>query len=190
MPNKSVTMKTLRTIIRLYCYGTSVKAIATMVCASRNTIKKYIRIWNTLDISYEGFCSKSDQELALLFSVNSLTAPANSRLEALEEKLPEYCTRLRQPGMTTLKVHEEYLADYPDGYSISQFRANIRRYLQLTKAVMHVEHKAGYKMYVDYAGDKLHLPLPDGSKQPVEVFVAILGCSQLTYVEVTESQRK
>jgi hypothetical protein len=91
-------MKTLRMIIRLDCYGTAVKAMASMVRTSRNTIKKYLRIWNTLGISYEEFCSKSNNELALLFSVNSLSAPLNPRLEALEEKL-------RQPCMTTLKVH-------------------------------------------------------------------------------------
>jgi len=190
MPNKSVTMKTLRTIIRLYYYGTAVKAIANMVRASRNTIKKYVRIWNTLGLSYEEFCSKSDEELAHLFSVNSVTAPANPRMEALEEKLPGYCKKLGKRGVTTLTLHQDYLRSHPDGYSISQFRGHLRRHRQLSKAVMRIEHRAGDKMYVDYAGDKLHLTLPDGTKQPVEVFVAILGCSQLTYVEAAESQRK
>jgi transposase len=87
-------------------------------------------------------------------------------------------------------LHDEYMKNHPDGYSISQFRGHIRRHLQLSKAVMHIEHKAGDKMYVDYAGDKLHLTLADGTTQSVEVFVAVLGCSQLTYVEATESQRK
>lgn len=190
MPNKSVTMNTLRTIIRLYCYGTAVKAMATMVRTSRNTIKKYIRIWNTLGLSYDEFCTKSDEELALLFSVKVSTAAPNPRLEELELLLPGYCKKLSRRGVTTTQLHQEYLAAHPDGYSISQFRANIRRHLQLSKAVMHIEHKAGDKMYVDYAGDKLHLTLPDGTHKPVEVFVAILGCSQLTYVEATESQRK
>jgi hypothetical protein len=34
-----------------------------MVRTSRNTIKKYLRIWNTLGMSYEEFCEKSDEEL-------------------------------------------------------------------------------------------------------------------------------
>ena len=183
-------MKTLRTIIRLYCYGTAIKSMETMVRASRNTIKKYIRIWNTLGISYEEFCEKSDEELARLFSVNTVSVPPNPRLEALEEKLPEYCKKLGKRGVTTITLHKEYLRSHPDGYGITQFRGNIRLHLQLSKTVMHIEHKAGDKMYVDYAGDKLHLTLPDGATEPVEVFVAILGCSQLTYVEATESQRK
>lgn len=45
-------------------------------------------------------------------------------------------------------------------------------------------------MFIDYTGDKLSLKLPDTSIREVEVFVAILGCSQLTYVEAVESQKK
>lgn len=48
---------------------------------------------------------------------------------------------------------------------------------------MHMEHKAGDKMYVDFAGEKLSITdQQTGEVQYVEVFVAILGCSQLTYV--------
>jgi transposase len=56
--------------------------------------------------------------------------------------------------------------------------------------LLRIEHKAGDKMFIDYAGDKLYLSQPDGRRQGVEVFVAILGCSQLTYVEAVASQKK
>jgi len=55
---------------------------------------------------------------------------------------------------------------------------------------MHMNHKAGDKMFVDYAGEKLKIiDRETGKEQPVEVFVAILGCSQLTYVEASMSQQ-
>jgi transposase len=54
-----------------------------------------------------------------------------------------------------------------------------------------MEHKVGDKMFVDYAGDKQTLvDIETGEVRDVEVFVAILGASQLTYVEATESQKK
>ena len=54
-----------------------------------------------------------------------------------------------------------------------------------------MDHKGGDKLYVDYAGEKLHLVDPGtGELQAVEVFVAIPGCSQLTYVEASYSQQK
>ncbi|MFN5829495.1 MAG: IS21 family transposase, partial [Bacteroidota bacterium] len=49
----------------------------------------------------------------------------------------------------------------------------------------------GDKLYVDFAGDKLSIvDKQTGEIQHVEVFVAILGASQLTYVEAVMSQQK
>src|SRR5574343_456295 len=56
---------------------------------------------------------------------------------------------------------------------------------------MHIHHKAGDKMYVDYAGAKLQvIDSTTGEEVNMEVFVAILGASQLTYVQAIESQQK
>jgi len=53
-----------------------------------------------------------------------------------------------------------------------------------------MEHKAGDKMFIDYTGEKLQVVDPtSGEMKAMEVFVAILGASQLTYVEAVESQR-
>ena len=55
---------------------------------------------------------------------------------------------------------------------------------------MHIDHKAGEKLFVDYAGDRLKIVDPEsGKEQPVETFVAILGASELTYVEASASQQ-
>jgi len=46
-------------------------------------------------------------------------------------------------------------------------------------------------MYIDFAGEKLSIvDEHSGELKEVEVFAAILGCSQLTYVEAVMSQRK
>ena len=56
---------------------------------------------------------------------------------------------------------------------------------------MHITHKAGDKMFVDYAGDKLSYTDKTSGKQVVaETFVAVLGASGLTYVEASASQEK
>lgn len=56
---------------------------------------------------------------------------------------------------------------------------------------MHVEHKAGDKMFVDFAGEKLSITNEQsGEIKEVEVFIAILGASQLTYVEAVMTQQK
>lgn len=56
---------------------------------------------------------------------------------------------------------------------------------------MHIEHKAGDKMFMDFAGEKLSIvDRKTREIRKVEVFVAILGASQLTYLEATETQGK
>ncbi len=56
---------------------------------------------------------------------------------------------------------------------------------------MHIEHKAGDKMYIDFAGEKLSITDNEsGEVILVEVFAAILGCSQLMYAEAVANQRK
>jgi transposase len=84
----------------------------------------------------------------------------------------------------------EYQKKHPDCYSYSQFCYHFQVWRNASKVTMHIEHKAGDKMFVDYAGDKLAIvDRKTGKEQPAEVFVAILGASQLTYVEASFSQK-
>ena len=54
---------------------------------------------------------------------------------------------------------------------------------------MHIEHKVGDKMYVDFAGATLpYVDTESGELRKSQVFVAILGWSQYTYVEAMHDQ--
>jgi transposase len=190
MPNKSIEMNKLRTIIRLYEERTGLKTIAVMSRTSRNTVKKYIHKWNTMDMSYEQFRERSDSELHTLFCVPEASLVPNPRMDELENLLPEICKALGKKGMTTLLQWLEYRKTYPDGYGITQFRIAVQRYRKITNPSMRMEHKTGDKMFIDYTGDKLWI-YPHGEQpRQVEVFVAVLGCSLLTYVEAVGSQSK
>jgi transposase len=92
--------------------------------------------------------------------------------------------------MTTLKQWDKYIAGHPGGYGLTQFRYAVQRYRMVSNPTMRMEHKAGDKLFVDFTGDKSWI-YPHGEQpRQVEVFVAILGCSLLTYVEAIESQCK
>lgn len=190
MPNKTITMNKLRTIIRLYEARTGLKPISAMVRISRNTIKKYIQTWNSMDMSFEEFQAKSDAELHELFCVSHQPAAPNPRMDALQLLLPDICKSLRKKGMTTFQQWQIYIAKHPDGYSLTQFRLALQRYRLINNPTMRMEHKAGDKMFIDYTGDKLWIYPHGESPRQVEVFVAILGCSLLTYVEAVASQTK
>lgn len=190
MPNTPLKMNKLRTIIRLYTERVGLRAIAEMARTSRNTVKKYVNIWNSLSLSYEEFIAKSDSELYSLFCVVESVTEPDPRMDALEAMLPSASKEMCKKGMTSQKQWEVYRATHPDGYSLTQFRVCLRRYERVSNPSMRMEHKAGDKLFVDYTGNKLWVYPPGEQPREVEVFVAILGCSLLTYVEAVESQCK
>lgn len=56
---------------------------------------------------------------------------------------------------------------------------------------MHFDHQPGDKLYIDFAGKKLQwVDRSTGEVHPAEVFVGVLGYSQLTYVEAVATQKK
>lgn len=192
MSNKLISMSKIKQILRCYAQGKGTKSISSMLGISRNTVKKYLHDFQGLEVSYDHALSLSESELYQLFHHKKETAVAsNERLDALEALLPEYSKRLKKKGVTRQMLHGEYLALHPDGYARSRFNNFIQRYLARSRPVMHLEHKAGEKMYIDFAGDKQHIvDKQTGEIFSVEVFVAILPCSQLTWVEAVKSQKK
>ena len=90
-----------------------------------------------------------------------------------------------------MSLWKHYYANNTPAYQYTQFRKYYAVYTKRVKPVMHMEHKAGDKMYIDFAGEKLSIVDKEtGEVTEVEVFAAILGCSQLTYVEAVMTQRK
>lgn len=82
--------------------------------------------------------------------------------------------------------------DVVSGYNYSQFCHHYHSWRIIENSVsMHIEHKSGDKMFVDFTGKKMEIIDKDtGEIKKVEIFVAILGASGLTYVEAVESQKK
>jgi hypothetical protein len=93
-------------------------------------------------------------------------------------------------GVTLELLHLEYLQQHPDGYRYSAFCVHYRDWVEQQRRSMRQVHKAGDKLFVDYSGKKPELVDPaTGVVRPVELFVAVLGASNYTYAEATETQR-
>lgn len=96
---------------------------------------------------------------------------------------------LRRPGVTLELLHLEYLREHPDGFRYTAFCDAYRRWQQRRGLVMRQHHKAGDKTFVDYSGKKPHIvDRETGELVEVELFVAVLGASNLTYAEATRTQ--
>ena len=181
MPNKQLGMEKIRQVLRCYSQGHGTKSISSMLSVSRNTVKKYLQVFQRSGLDYEQMLSLPDQEFSKLFHEKSRVKTESERLGELKSLLPEYCKRLKKKGVTREALHREYLSSHPDGYGRTRFYILIQQYIACSRPIMHLEHKAGDKMFIDFAGDKLSIiDLDTGEIIPVEVFVAILPCSQLT----------
>lgn len=190
MANKPIHMLKLRQMLRYYTQGTSKKQISAITGIARNTVKRYIGRFTSLHITYEDIAILSDHELEKLFIEPHPSLP-DERFECLQSLLPAIEKQMSRKGVTLIKLWEEYYVNNTPAYQYTQFRKYYHFYSHRVKPVMHMEHKAGDKMYIDFAGEKLSIVEKDsGEVKEVEVFAAILGCSQLTYVEAVMSQRK
>lgn len=71
----------------------------------------------------------------------------------------------------------------------TQFCKYYREYASATKATMHIDHKPGEKLEVDWAGQTATIIDSDtGEAINAYVFVAVLSCSQYAYIEAFLSQ--
>ncbi|MGB8491454.1 MAG: IS21 family transposase [Bacteroidales bacterium] len=183
-------MSKLRQILRLYTQGEKKLKISSLTGISRNTLKKYLKIYLRLGLTAKDIEALSDRELDRLFGENLVPEPCE-KYKTLEAFFPAIEKQLRRRGVTRETLWEGYIAVHPDGYKLSQFKYHYQQWLKRTNPVMHIEHLSGDKMYIDFAGEKLNIVDEEtGEITEAEVFISVLGASQLTYVEAVLSQRK
>lgn len=190
MTNKLTDMSKIRKAIKLHLTGKSKVFISTYLSLSRNTVKKYISLFDALEMTLENLECKTDAELEVLFSQTVLDT-SNPVLETLYSFFPKMERDLKKTGMTVQHLWETYYKEHPNGLKSTQFRHHFKKWSNHVNPVMHINHKVGDKMYVDYAGKKLSITDKiTGEITEVQFFVAILGASQYTYAEASMSQQK
>ena len=183
-------MSKIRKALKFHCSGKSKLFISNYLSLSRNTVKKYIALFDALGLNLEDIEQKTDADLEDLLSQSTLES-TNPTLEKLHSYFPKMERDLKKVGVTVQHLWEEYYKENPDGLKSSQFRYHFKNWSNRVNPVMHMNHKAGDKMYVDYAGKTLSIIEEDtGEIKEVQFFVAILGASQYTYAEASMSQQK
>ena len=192
MAAKPIDMSKLRQVLRLYSQGKSKIFISNYIPLSRNTVKKYIKRFHELRTTFEQLDKLSDLELEKRF-VKDKQKELSPKLKSLYNFFPYAEKELKKTGVTKMLLWEEYKQKYSDGVQSTQFCEHFNRWSKRinAKPVMHLVHKAGDKLFVDYAGQTLQIVDKDsGEIIEVQFFVAILAASQLTYAEASMSQKK
>lgn len=179
-------MRKIKEILRLY-YGLHMgkRQIARGLSISHTTVSDLLRRAQAAGINWPLPENLDEARLeALLYPGN----PAGN-IRRPEPDMSLIHRELRRKGVTLQLLWLEYKEQHPGGYQYSQFCERYREFCGKLDIVMRQNHRAGEKMFVDYAGPTV--PVVDattGEVRQAQVFVAVLGASSYTYAEATFAQ--
>lgn len=178
MAQKQISMDILKQAFQLYLQSIPIREISRRTGASRNSIKKYLKLMQGQPLS--------DYELVYSSGPTLL----QKRLDELESYFRKHLSELSRTGVTRQLLWQEYIGLYPDGYGYSQFCYHLANTLELKNVSMHFEYVPADMIMIDFAGTKIsYTDRYTGELIPCEVFVAILPHSGLIFCKAVASQR-
>jgi len=187
MPNERITMRKIHEILRLHwdC-KLSHRQIAKSCSVSRGTVSDYIYRANAAGLSLQMLSELDEQRLEEMLFSDKLGRPGDAR------PLPNFeiwHDKLKRKGMTLALLWEQYKQDAPDGFNYSHICDQYRIWEKKIDLVMRQSHRAGEKLFSDFAGSKLLVTNPHtGEVLEAHLFVAALGASSYTYAEAFPSE--
>jgi len=186
MPRERLSMRKIKEVLRLrWEAGLSQREIGISCRLGRSTVRDYLLRAEAAGLSWPLPEEMDEEQLEQL-----LFPPPPDAVR--HRPLPDWATlhqELRRKGMTLGLLWQEYRAAHPDGYGYSQFCARYHQWANALEPVLRQHYVAGEKLLVDYAGQTV--PVVDrhtGEVRQAQIFVAVLGASNYTYVEATWTQ--
>jgi transposase len=179
-------MRKIEDVLRLHAQGFSTRRMSLATGVGKTTVIEYLRRAATAGVSWplpEGLDEATLERL--LFP---LPPPSKGR-QIAEPDWAAVHLELKRPGVTLALLWDEYRGRHPDGYGYSAFCEHYRRWSGRLSPVMRQRHAAGERMFVDYSGTRMTVTdTATGAARPAEIFIAVLGASNMTYVEASWSQ--
>jgi transposase len=189
MPAKrELSMRQLRHLLRLHHGGVSAREIGRRLGVARSTVQDNLKRAAAAGLAWPLADDVTDDALELrLFGRAGNETGQRRRVE------PDWAAlarELKRPGVTMMILWEEYREINQDGYGYSRFCDLLRGFERRLSPVMRQHHVAGEKVFVDYSGKRIAIVDPlSGEIQEAEIFVGVLGASNLTYAEATWTQQ-
>jgi transposase len=189
MSQERLSMRKFKEILRLkFELGLSNRMIARSCTVSRRTVAEYIRRAERAGLSWPLPEDRDHTALeALLFP--SGNRPVQESRPRPFPSMEEVHEELQRKHVTLQLLWHEYKETHPDGYQYSQFCDLYRRWKKKLDVVLRQEHRAGEKLFIDYAGRTV--PIIDattGEVSPAQIFIAVCGASNYTFAEASRSQ--
>ncbi len=181
LDRRKLSVHKTREIIRLrFELGLSIRQIARSLSVSHSTVGDVVRKAQAANMGWPLPEDMDDVELDRRMYPSPAGRPVNRPVPDMETIHAE----LRKKGVTLDLLWLEYKREHPDGYQYSQFCERYRQWVKTLDVVLRQTHRAGEKMFVDFAGPTIPVIDPEtGVVRDAHVFVAVLGASSYTYAE-------
>ena len=176
-------MTDYKEILRLKSLGYSHKEVQTVCGCGINTITRTLQRAERTGISWHKAKEMSAEELRRQLFPSSADHP--------QYRMPDYekvHREMQKSGVTLSLLWVEYCEECRANgelpYQSTQFNKYYGEYVHKTKATMHLEHKPGETMQVDWAGDTMGIVDTDtGELISAYLFVSVLPYSGYAYAE-------
>ena len=172
-------MRKIKDVLRLKLEAhLSHERIAAALSISKGVVAKYVALASAAKLDW------SQIQLLNEAALHSRLAGTPQRASTFVR--PDFARlhqELRRKGMTLMLLWQEHVSQHPGEttHSYSQFCENYRRFAKSLKRSMRQIHRAGEKLFIDYAGPTV--ALSDGSR--AHIFVGALGASSYTFAYAT-----
>jgi transposase len=188
MANGRISMRSIKELLRLkFDNGLSNRAIAKSCGLSHTVVNHYI-----LRARQEGIGWPLQEDMDDTTLEGMLSCREQNRAGADPHGMPplQYMyNELKRKGVTLQLLWYEYKQANPGGYQYSWFCEQYRSWLKTLEVTLRQEHRAGEKLFVDWAGQTVAIQNPaTGEQAPAQIFIACLGASSYTYAEARISQ--
>ncbi len=188
MAGKSIRMSQIKQLMQLHKQGKRKKEIARILGMSKNTVKAYLQKLSNSKQNIDDLLTLNDVVLETRFHPGN-PAYSDNRFEVLKQHLDDYVNELKRTGVTRKLLWEEYRREHPEGYGLTQFCYHIGQHIAARSPSMVLQHKAGEKLFVDFAGKKLfYIDTQTGEMVECQVFVGCLPYSDYSFAMAVRSQ--
>ena len=186
-------MSKIKQLLRLHLQGVSNRKIAAELDINKETVNNYIRFATSDALGLKGLLELNDPVLEHRLKGGNPAYP-DERFEDFKARLPYLQQEMKRKHVTLKLLWEEYIADPPQGYSLTQFRFHYKQHTKAQSAtpstILSDLYVGGEKIYFDFAGDMLeYIDLKTGEIIKAQVFVACLLATDYGYVLCVPSQR-
>jgi transposase len=156
-------MRKLKEVLRLHSLGLSQHQIARSCSISQSTVHEYLSAAQAAGVKWPAPEHWDDQQIErALFPQRP--APAIWRKHPEPDWTQIHQELQTHKDLTLQLVWQEGRESNPDGYGYSRFCDLYRRWLKKLDLVLRQEHRAGEKMFVDYAGATIPIHNPESGE--------------------------